>query len=151
MLHHYGHRLRILHWCTDQIMTNTLAQMDLTASQGRVLGYLAHCTQPPCSRDIETEFQLSHPTVSGILSRMEKKGFLELRADPRDRRCKRICLLPKGEACTARMEQVIREIEQRIVRDFSEAEQRQFACFLERAILNMGGSPCDPNCKEESS
>ena len=85
---HYGHLARILHWCTDQSMTNALAQMDLTAAQGHIMGYLAHQKQPPCPKDIEEAFHLSHPTVSGLLSRMEKKGFIELRPDPNDRRCK---------------------------------------------------------------
>lgn len=146
---HYGHRVRMLNGCTDQIMTSALAQMDLTASQGRVLGYLVHHPQPPCAHDIETAFHLSHPTVSGILSRMEKKGFLEQRTDPQDKRFKRIYLLPKGDACTARMEQVIQSIERRIVGGFSEEEQRQFADLLERAILNMGGSPCNQTHKED--
>ena len=91
-----GHRIRVLHWCTDQTMTNALAQMELTAAQGHIMGFLAHREQPPCSRDIEEAFELSHPTVSGLLSRLEKKGFIEFRADPEDRRCKRIYMLEKG-------------------------------------------------------
>ena len=77
----YGHYARILHWCTDQAITSALAQMDLTASQGHIMGYLAHRDQPPCSRDIEEAFRMSHPTVSGLLSRLEKKGFIEFRSD----------------------------------------------------------------------
>ena len=34
--------------------------------------------------------------MSGILSRLEKKGFIELRPDPADKRCKRIYVLDKG-------------------------------------------------------
>ena len=41
MKKHYGHRLRILHHCMDQAMTNALADMDLTAAQGRIMGYIA--------------------------------------------------------------------------------------------------------------
>ena len=96
MKHYYSPRFRLLHWCSDQILNDALAQMDLTASQGRIMGYLAHQPQPPCARDIEDHFHLSHPSVSGTLSRMEKKGFIALRPDDRDRRCKRIYILPKG-------------------------------------------------------
>ena len=52
-------------------MDNTLASMDLTSAQGHIMGYLAQRSQPPCSRDIEETFHLSHPTVSGLLSRLE--------------------------------------------------------------------------------
>ena len=151
MHHHYGHMANVLHWCTDQVMSGALAQMDLTASQGRVMGYLARCKQPPCARDLEEVFQLSHPTVSGILSRLEKKGFIEFRPDEQDRRCKRIHILPRGMECNERIKQTIRENEQRIVQGFTEEEQRQFAAFLERAIINMGGGPCHPRIKEEET
>lgn len=147
---HYGHMLRVLHWCTDQTMTGALARMDLTAAQGHIMGYLAHSPNPPCSRDIEEAFQLSHPTVSGLLSRLEKKGFIEFRPDEKDRRCKRIHMLPKGQACIELMHRTIRENEERIVQGFSDAEKAQFASLLERAISNMGGSPCQRNQKEES-
>ena len=106
MLHHYGGRVRILHWCIDQIMSSALSRMDLTASQGRVMGYLAHREEPPCARDVEEAFQLTHPTVSGILSRLEKKEFIEFRPDEQDKRCKRIYVLPKGWQCAQRMHQV---------------------------------------------
>ena len=93
---HFAHLIRVLHTCTDQAMTNALAAVDLTAAQGHIMGYITHRQQPPCSRDIEEEFHLSHPTVSGLLSRLEKKGFIEFRTDARDRRCKRIYILQKG-------------------------------------------------------
>ncbi len=149
MRKHYGHLVRVLHWCVDQTMTGELEKMDLTASQSRIMGYLAHCETPPCSRDVEEEFQLSHPTVSGLLSRLEQKGFLEFRPDEEDRRCKRIYVLPKGAESHERMHNTIVSIEARIVQDFTPEEQEQFAGLLHRAIANMGGNPCHPKHKEE--
>lgn len=145
---HYGHLLRILHWCTDQTMTNALEEMDLTSSQGHIMGYLSHRTEPPCPRDIEEAFHLSHPTVSGLLSRLEKKGFIELRPDEADRRCKRIYLMDKGMQCHETMHQIIQTHENKLVQGFTPEEQEQFVLFLNRAIANMGGNPC-PNHKEE--
>ena len=149
---HYGHLLRILHWCTDQSMTHALEAMELTSAQGRVMGFLAHRPEPPCPRDIEEEFQLSHPTVSGLLTRLEKKDFIEIRPDDQDRRCKRIYLRPKGKECMENMHRVIRSNEKRLVEGFSEEEQAMFADLLTRAIANMGGNPCRrPNHKEENN
>ena len=145
----YGHFIRILHWCTDQAMTAALEEMDLTAAQGRIMGFLAHQQEPPCPRDIETEFHLSHPTVSGLLSRLEQKGFIRLQTDPEDRRCKRIYIQPRGQECLQTMHQTILCIESRLVQDFTEEEKQQFSSFLHRAITNMGITPCHPNPKEE--
>ena len=149
---HYGHLVRILHWCTDHTVTNALEQMELTAAQGHILGFLAHRSEPPCPRDIEEAFQLTHPTVSGLLSRLEKKEFIQLLPDEQDRRCKRIHILPRGRECMEAMRTLIQETEKKMVADFTEAEQAQFAAFLERAITNMGASPYrKPNHKEENS
>ena len=145
----YGHRFRVLPWCTDQIMTDALAQMDLTASQGRIMGYLSHTPSPPCAKDIEEHFHLSHPSVSGTFSRMEKKGFIAFRPDKNDRRCKRIHILPKGIECHERMEQVISGIEQQIVSGFTPEEQTVFSDLLDRALQNMGGDPCKTFHEEE--
>lgn len=149
MPYHYGHYVRILHWCTDQRMTAALMQVELTASQGPVLGYIAHRKSPPCSRDIEEEFHLSHPTVSGLLSRLEKKDFIEFFPDETDRRCKRIRLLPKGREFIENIHRIIEETETQMVQDFTDEEKEQFYAFLCRAIHNMGGDPCSRRHKEE--
>lgn len=130
-------------------MSEALARMELTAAQGHIIGFLAHQPQAPCFRDIEERLQLSHPTVSGLLTRLEKKGFVELRPDPVDRRCKRVYLLPKSRECLAVMDGTIRGIEERLVQDFSPAEREKFSSLLNRAIINMGGNACRPYPKEE--
>lgn len=145
----YGHLIRILHWCTDQAITNTLETQNLTAAQGRIIGFVAHHQEAPCPKDIELAFRLSHPTVSGLLSRLEQKGFLELRTDAQDRRCKRIYLLPLGQQCHAQIHQSIQEIEATIVRGFSPEEQAQFQSFLRRAVENLDGCPTQTDSKEE--
>ena len=148
---HYGYMARILHWCTGQVMNQALQRMDLTSSQGHIMGYLAHRQDPPCSRDIEEAFQLTHPTVSGLLARLEKKGFIEFRPDAQDRRCKRIYILPKGHECNDTMHRIIAENEQRMVQGFTEEEKAQFAQLLQRAITNMGGGTCQLPLKEEET
>ena len=112
--------MRILHWCCDQTMTEALNNMGLTASQGRLMAFLAHRgEQPTYAKDVEAEFHLSHPTVSGLLSRLEQKDFLELKTEPNDRRSKRIVISEKGLSCHERMHAVILENESRIVKGFS--------------------------------
>lgn len=145
---HYGPRLKMLHFCTNQAITNALAEMDLTAAQGHILAYLSHHPEPPCPRDLEEVFHLSHPTVSGLLTRLEKKEFITIRPDEQDKRCKRIYILSKGEACNQKMHRHIQSIEHQMVQDFSEEEQEQFARLLDRAVANMGGPLC-PYEKEE--
>lgn len=149
---HYGHMVRVLHRGISQAVTGAMAQMELTSAQGRIMGFLAMCKSPPCAKDIEEKFHLSHPTVSGLLARLEKKGFIESRPDEADRRCKRIYMLPKGADCNEKIYNVIQENEKKLVTGFTEAEKQQFTDLLTRAANNLG---CDPQFhlndnKEES-
>ena len=150
LTHHYGYLLKVLSGCMKASMDNALASMDLTSAQGHIMGYLAQRSQPPCSRDIEETFHLSHSTVSGLLSRLEKKDFIELRPDETDRRCKRIYVLPKGNELHETMNRVILDNEARVVAGFSPEERELFASMLLRAIDNMGASACIRKIKEES-
>ena len=147
----YGHLLRHLHCCADQAMTGALASMDLTAAQGHIMGFITHRPTAPCARDIEEAFRLSHPTVSGILSRLEKKGFIEFRPDAADRRCKRIYVLPKGMELHETMHRTIVSTEEKLVSGFSEEEKTLFRQYLCRAIENLGGTPGRPIQKEEQT
>lgn len=130
-------------------MTRTLETMELTAAQGQIMGFLATHPQPPCPRDLEEAFHLSHPTVSGLLSRLEQKGFVELRRDPEDGRCKRIYVLPKGRDCQHTLYQTILSNENQFVQGFSQEEQAMFRSMLQRAIANMRGA-CAQTEQEES-
>ena len=150
LTYHYGHLLRILTGCMENDMNNALSSMELTTAQGHIMGYLAQRPQPPCPRDIEEMFHLSHPTVSGLLNRLERKGFIQLRPDENDRRCKRIYVLPKGRQLHETMGRVIEENEARLVREFSGEERELFARLLQRAIENMGATTCIRIFKEES-
>lgn len=134
---YYGHYARMLHNCTDQAMNAAMAQMDLTAAQGHILGYLANRQEPCCHRDVEEAFHLSHPTVSGLLCRMERKGFITLCCDPADHRRKLIHVELKGRSCMQTMHETILAIEAQMVQGFTPEEKQLFATFLERAIQNI--------------
>ena len=139
---HYGPLLRFLHSSVDREISAALEKMELTSAQGHILGFTRGQKTPPCPKDIEEAFHLSHPTVSGLLSRLEKKGFIQLKTDENDRRCKRIFILPRGEECTNTLHQTILATEEKLVAGFTEEEKRQFRSLLERTVTNMGAWPC---------
>lgn len=95
----------------------------------------------PRPQDVEEFFSLTHPTVSGILSRLEAKGFVSFRTDRDDRRCKRIHVSEKALTCDGQIHDYIEALEKQMVQDFTPEEQAQFSSLLDRAIQNLGGEP----------
>ena len=130
-------------------MNRKLQELELTSAQGHAIGFLRRSKEPPCARDMETAYGLSHATVSGILSRLESKGFIEQTPDPHDRRVKRICLLEKGTACSESIRRHIEESEGIMAQGFSPEELEQFRAYLSRAISNLEQNIRENHCNRE--
>lgn len=144
-----GHSIKKLHFLMDQLMNRKLQELELTSAQGHAIGFLRRSKEPPCARDMENAYGLSHATVSGILSRLECKGFIEQQPDPHDRRVKRICLLEKGTACSESIRRHISESEGIMAQGFSPEELEQFRGYLDRAISNLEQSIRENHCNRE--
>lgn len=74
-----------------------LQALDITLTQTRVLGFILEAGRQVNQKEIERDLHVSHPTVVGLVSRMEQKGFLASWVDPVDRRNKRICATAKAK------------------------------------------------------
>ncbi len=145
-----GHRIKVLHVLANQRMGQIVAALDLTPAQAILLHFF---TQNPGarSRDAEIYLSLTHPTVCGILSRLEEKGFLRAQADSQDRRCKRSFPTPQGLNAQADVERGIQAVEKQLVAGFSPEERERFSNLLQRAIQNLGGAGAIRNWEEPTA
>lgn len=141
-----GIRCKQLTILTERRISHALGDLDLTPAQSRMVNHLVCRGESfPCQRDLEEQFSLSHPTVSGILSRLEEKGYITLRADERDHRRKRIEPTEKALDCARRTGQVLENAEQDMLRGFTPEEQAQLMEFLDRAVRNLDTCPGKEN------
>ena len=112
--------------------------MGLTPAQLFVLHYLSRKQgESICQRDIEKQFELSHATVSGIISRLEAKEFIICSFSEEDRRFKNILLTEKAKCCENEMKKSIEHYEAQLVRGFSEEEKNQLIGFIIRMLRNV--------------
>ena len=134
-----GYRCKRLSVLACQRISQTLGDLDLTPAQSRgVMRLVSTREDPPCQRELEEFFSLSHPTVSGILSRLEEKGYLQFAQDPTDRRRKRIVATEKAMVCAHRTKAVLEGIEEQMLLGFSPEEREVFSQLLDRATKNLG-------------
>ena len=101
------------------------------------MGYLAEHAQPIYARDLERRFSLRHPTVSGILQRLEAGGMITCTQEAADHRRKRICLTQAGWESFRRAEQALNEVELAVTAGFTEAQHAQFCALLDLAIASL--------------
>lgn len=97
----------------------SLKSRGLTLSQGRMLRFVSNYPEGVTQKAIETHFQVSHPTVVGIISRMQKNGYLECWQDPEDKRNKIVCLTKKAQPVAIEMKQEMEMMEMRLLQGLS--------------------------------
>ena len=131
-------------------------KLGLTAAQGIFLHRIWRVTvqngETIYARDLEEFFHVKHPTVSGILSRMEEAGYLRLEADTADRRCKTIRLTQEALELHSRMEQLVSKMNGRLTEGMSAEEAELFETLLRKSADNMGialPSGGNPSGREE--
>lgn len=137
-LFHIGPLIKMLNKEFEQLHSEKARAMGLTPAQLFVLHYISmHQGESICHRDIEKQFELSHATVSGIISRLEAKGFIDCFADSSDRRYRNIVITGKAKCCENEMKHHIDHYEEQLVKGFSEEEKKQLVDFILRMLMNV--------------
>lgn len=111
--------------------------LDLTTSQLDVIICIAEgCGGPVNQKDIEEELRLTNPTVTGILKRLERKGFVDRAVGSRDRRYKEVCLTEKSSQLGDRLHPSAQVMLGQLFRDFSLQEFDELNRLLRRLVEN---------------
>ena len=107
-----------------------LKHSNLTLAQSRVLAFLDRRGGQATQKEIEVYLEVSHPTVVGIISRMEKNGHLRCRVDETDKRNKIVALTEQAKALGEEMEQRISANEKTLLASLSEADIKKLKKML---------------------
>jgi DNA-binding MarR family transcriptional regulator len=101
----------------SRIYADALAAHDLTPAQLFVLTCLGQEDgQQP--KDLAEKVFLDSSSITGLIDRTERAGFLERRPDPSDRRALRIYLTEQGRTKLTELEPVLAEVQERTHREF---------------------------------
>ena len=110
-----------------------LKHSNLTLAQSRVLAFLDSRGGQATQKEIEVYLEVSHPTVVGIISRMEQNGHLQCWVDETDKRNKIVALTEQAKALGEEMEQRISANEKMLLASLSEADVKK----LKQMLLTM--------------
>lgn len=129
----------------DYILADTnerLKKLDLTFSQMHILIFiLRHGGKNVRQKDILHYFNIAHPTVVGLLQRMEKKGLVRVTSDPDDRRGNCVTALPKARGILEQLKEGQLYIEDLLTKDLSGEQQDELRTILKIIYSGMyGGS-----------
>ena len=129
----YGWFIKRIDNTLEKEANSNLQMLNLTMQQNRVLIQLAHAPENTLSlKALEERFGAAQSTVAGLVSRLEKKGLVEARSDPADKRVKLVRLTAEGLALHAQSHQKIVESEERLTRLLSEEEKAALLASLRK-------------------
>lgn len=124
--------------CIQKTANQHLKQFDLTLSQARILLYLRGRKGIKTSqKDIEDDFQVTHPTVIGILNRLEGKGFVKSEIDSEDKRVKNIYLTEKVTAVYSAMDDFEKTTEERLLQGLTNGRIQELRLLLKSVYKNI--------------
>ena len=124
----------------EKILNKELEIIDLTSMQAHVLIYLYKNKNNIINqRDIEREFELTNPTVNGILNRLENKGFIKRVVSHIDARNKVISLTDKSVLLINNMKKSAEKMESKMTLGINKDELDIFYRVIKKMFDNVQG------------
>ena len=137
-----GRRFAIIDRAFKQHLNKKADQLGLTAVQLRVLGELSRLEAFGVSevnqRDLEQAEQVTHPTMTEMIKRLKKKGFVTCATSTSDRRYKKISCTERSRNLYLELAQADEAITEPICAGLSAEEKAELIRFTDCMLDNIG-------------
>ena len=105
------------------VIDKSLKPLGITRSQWWVLSNLSrNSSHEMVQTELANVLDIGKVALGGLLDRLEASGYIERKADPTDRRAKRIVMTEKGEEVLEKMQEQARDLNRDTLRDITEQE-----------------------------
>lgn len=144
-------RFSLLHRSFHKKLNEMLGEKDLTGVQFGVLGELIRLEESGCQeikqRDLENASHATHPTMTEIIKRLEKKGFICCRTSLSDRRQKLISSTDKARSLGQEIDRINQEVFSWLCRGLSQEQVEEFLRIMD-VMLENAAEGCGKGCEE---
>ncbi len=138
-----GAKFAVIHRAFRRELDASLREMELTGAQFGALRALDRLERERggeiSQRDLEELCRSAHPTMTEILKKLEKKGFIEVRPSETDRRRKRICRTDKARELDRAAFRVDEKTYEKFAAGLDGAQRALLETMLDRLVLNVCG------------
>ena len=143
---HISYKAKMISNSVDRAINRTMAEFGLTSSQAFILGYIhRNRGNHICQRDIENNFNIKHPTATGILHRLEEKGLITCIPFPTDRRYKIITETDKALALHLKVKNQIESVESAALAGLTDSEHEMLCVLLDKVIAKVAPESLNPD------
>ncbi|MFV0441380.1 MAG: MarR family winged helix-turn-helix transcriptional regulator [Lachnospirales bacterium] len=112
----------MIHCKVKAYIDNDLKKWNVTSSQVGVLWFLRKKGGSANQKEIEKHLNVAHSTTIGMVSRLEKKGFVTVSQDENDRRYRVVTLTDKAYELHLEIKKNVDECERKLLSGLSPNE-----------------------------
>ncbi len=137
-----GAKFGVIHRAFRRELDASLRETELTGAQFSVLCALDRLERDRgevSQRDLEEYCRSAHPTMTEILKKLERKGFIEARPSETDRRRKRIRRTDKARELDRAAFRVDEKTYEKFAAGLDGAQRALLETMLDRLVLNVCG------------
>lgn len=113
---------------------------DIAPSHGDVLGQLLHCDSKNMS-ELALHAHRTKSTVTTLVTKLERNGYVERIPDPRDSRGVKVRLTDKGKELRPAFEAISDGLTELISRNLTEEEAEELERLLAKCVAGPKDSP----------
>lgn len=109
----------------------------ITLSQVRVLRFINDNGGSRSQKEIESFLQVSHPTVVGLVSRMEQSGILSTAVCTSDKRNKIVSVTDKGVKLSCELQKYMSDLEKSMFDGIDPSQLQLLDETLDKIVANL--------------
>lgn len=133
-----GYKFKRIHEMFRARMNVDMKENDLTFSQMEILFYLEkHDDHAINQQELCDAVQVSHPTMIGLINRMEEKDLVVRRTDPLNRRSRYIEMTQKSQEILRQTRERRHRNDRMLVKGFTDEETKELNRLLGMVYRNM--------------
>lgn len=135
-------KINFLSGRTFSKIINNRKKLEINNSQGRILFVLSKFKEMNIN-SLGDELSLSKSTLTSMLDRLEKSGYIKKNLNTIDKRKTLISITKKGEGVAKAYDHIIEEMTEIYYKDFTEEEIYEFEMYLEKIYSNLKNANID--------
>lgn len=130
--------IKCIHLFYEKALNRRMARANITGVQLQTLLYLKFNAKDEVNPvDIERRLNLSRPTVTGILKRLELKSFVTFGESRKDKRYKQVILTEAGAKCLDECREDLISMNLRLCGSFEDKELDEIYNCLFKMLENL--------------
>jgi DNA-binding MarR family transcriptional regulator len=133
---HLGHTVKRLYHLMGQYFNTILRPYGLASSQWYVLYAMSQSAQIT-QKELQAAMQIESATLTAMVDALVRKGWIERRQSPRDRRVKELHFTAEGKRLWEKLPDPIMAIRARMLQGIALDEEKTARKILDKAIQNL--------------